>query len=157
MPRLQHAIAIYAPPERVFNMVAEYPERMPDWWSAFEMQQRVTPPPTIIGSVSRYVYNMMGVKIKGYMSIVELTPNTHVHMRTTSGLDASFQFIIDPFNDEDGVQRTTFAIQVDYALPGAVLGKFLNRQTLEQKNERDLHQALINLKALIETHVAVLP
>jgi uncharacterized membrane protein len=157
MPRIQHAIAIDAPPDQVFRMVTEYPERMPDWWSAFELQQRITPPPTTVGSLLRYVYNMMGVKIKGEMSVVELTAPAHLHLRTTSGLEASFQFIIDPFTDDEGVLHTTFAVQLDYVLPGAILGTFLNRQTLEQHNLHDVQQALINLKALIETHVATLP
>lgn len=152
MPRVEQAITIQAPPERVFTMIANNPERMPDWWEAFELQQRVTPPPTEIGSVSRYVYNMMGVKIKGEHRVVEMTPNTYLLVRTTSGIEATFEFMFQPMTDEMST-LTYLTIRVDYALPGAMLGKLLNRLTMEQKNERDLHEALIHLKALIESQM----
>lgn len=161
MPSIGHSIVIHAPPERVFTMIAHNPERMPDWWSAFELQQRITPPPTVIGSVSRYVYNMMGVKIKGEHKVIEMRDNEQIFVRTISGIDGAFEFYFEPVQVDDPEQPdlmgTRLTVQVDYVLPGSVLGQLLNRLTMEQKNERDLHQALITLKALIETHVLTQP
>jgi uncharacterized membrane protein len=159
MPRVENAIDIQAPPERVFAMIANYPERMPDWWNTFELQQRVTPPPTQVGSVSRYVYNMMGVKIKGEHQVIEMTENAYLLVKTISGIDSIFEFVFEPLGDAaaetgESVTGTRLTIRVNYSLPGSVLGQLLNRLTLEQKNERDLQQALINLKALIETQMA---
>jgi len=153
MPRVENGIEIDAPPERVFAMVANYPERMPDWWEAFELQQRVTPPPTTLGSRSRYVYNMMGVKIKGEHVVEVFEENRLLMVRTLSGIEATFEFRFDRLLDDPPITRVT--IMVDYALPGAMLGKLLNRLTMEQKNERDLHQALVMLKALIESQRSV--
>lgn len=150
MPHVEQAIAIHAAPERVFAMIANNPERMPDWWEAFELQQRVTPPPTVIGSVSRYVYNMMGVKIKGEHRVEDMDVNRYLLVRTISGIEASFEFVFERL-DGDPAPVTHLTVKVDYALPGAMLGKLLNRLTMEQKNERDLLQALILLKALIES------
>jgi uncharacterized membrane protein len=159
MPRVENAIDIQAPPERVFAMIANYPERMPDWWNTFELQQRVTPPPTQVGSVSRYVYNMMGVKIKGEHQVIEMTENAYLLVKTISGIDSIFEFVFEPLGEAvaetgESVTGTRLTIRVNYSLPGSVLGQLLNRLTLEQKNERDLQQALINLKALIETQMA---
>lgn len=159
MPRVQNAIDIQAPTARVFTMIANYPERMPDWWNTFELQQRVTPPPTQIGSVSRYVYNMLGIKIKGEHKVLEMTENAYLLVKTTTGIDSTFEFIFEPLDAQitdtgESVAMTRLTISVDYALPGSVLGQLLNRLTMEQKNERDLHEALINLKALIETQMA---
>lgn len=154
MPRVEQAIEIHAPPARVFAMVAHSPERMPDWWEAFELQQRVTPPPTEIGSRSRYVYNMMGVKIKGEHLVEAYEENRHLIVRTISGIEATFEFWFEGLPDDPESTRVT--IMVDYALPGAMLGKLLNRLTMEQKNERDLNQALVLLKALIESQMPII-
>ncbi len=153
MPRVEQAIEIHAPPARVFAMVANNPERMPDWWEAFELQQRVTPPPTEIGSRSRYVYNMMGVKIKGEHQVEVFEENQRLVVRTISGIEATFEFYFEAHPDDPAITRVT--IMVDYALPGAMLGKLLNRLTMEQKNERDLNQALVLLKALIESQMPI--
>ncbi|GEM_PF-823488 len=157
MPRVEHAIVIHAPPERVFTMIAQNPERMPDWWTAFELQQRVTPPPTVVGSVSRYVYNMMGVKIKGEHRVTEMIENEYLLVKTISGIDSIFEFKFERVNSDAASPEmesfTRLTLMVEYALPGSVLGHLLNRLTLEQKNERDLQQALVTLKALIETQV----
>jgi uncharacterized membrane protein len=146
MPQVQQSILIQAPPEAVFDLIANQPERMPEWWRAFELQARVTPPPTMVGSVSRYVYNMMGVKIKGEHQVIEMDENAHLLVKTTSGIDSLFEFHFVPV---DG--GTELSVRVEYALPGSVLGQLLNRLTIEQRNERDLTDGLQNLKQIVET------
>jgi uncharacterized membrane protein len=118
---------------------------MADWWPPIELQQRVSPPPTVVGSVARYVYNMMGVKIKGEHQVTAMTDNAHIVVKTISGIDSTFDFRFEPLNG-----HTRLTIRVDYALPGSVLGQLLNRMAIEQKNARDLEEGLRNLKALAE-------
>jgi uncharacterized membrane protein len=147
MPQVEQSIEIQAPPATVFALIAHQPERMPEWWPTFELQQRVTPPPTGIGSISRYVYNMMGIKIKGEHQVLTMDENEHLVVKTISGIDSMFDFSFVPVNG--GSTRLT--LRVAYTLPGSVLGQLLNRLTIEQKNERDLNQGLHNLKALVES------
>jgi uncharacterized membrane protein len=147
MPQVEQSIEIQAPPAAVFALIAHQPERMPEWWPTFELQQRVTPPPTGIGSISRYVYNMMGIKIKGEHQVLTMDENEHLVVKTISGIDSMFDFSFVPVNG--GSTRLT--LRVAYSLPGSVLGQLLNRLTIEQKNERDLNQGLHNLKALVES------
>lgn len=146
MPQVEQSIEILAPTEKVFDLVAHQPERMPEWWAAFETQQRVTPPPTTIGSVSRYVYNMMGIRIKGEHQVMQMEVNRRLLVKTLSGIDSMFDFEFTPV--ENG---TALTVRVAYNLPGSVLGQLLNRLTIEQKNERDLVAALAKLKTILET------
>src|SRR5690606_13389768 len=125
------------------------PERMPEWWHAFELQQRVTPAPTTVGSISRYAYNMMGIRIKGEHQVMQLDENARLVIKTLSGIDGMFEFTLTPL--EDG---TRLQVRVALTLPGSVLGQRLNRLTIEQKNERDLYDALENLKRIAEAEVA---
>jgi uncharacterized membrane protein len=145
MPLVEQSIEIYAPVETVFGMVAHHPERQSEWWPPIELQERVTPPPTIVGSVSRYVYNMMGVKIKGEHEVQEIAENQYLMVKTISGIDSAFEFIFQPKGT-----GTNLTIRVDYKLPGSLLGQLLNKLVIEQKNETDLRDGLANLKSIVE-------
>jgi uncharacterized membrane protein len=145
MPHVEQSINIEAPVEAVFGVIAHQPERMAEWWPPIELQERVSPAPTNIGSVSRYVYNMMGVKIKGEHEVLEMAENQHLIVKTTSGIDSQFDFHFAPSNN-----GTNLTIRVDYTLPGSVLGQLLNRLAIEKKNEQDLEEGLRNLKAIVE-------
>jgi uncharacterized membrane protein len=145
MPVVEKSIEIQAPVEAVFDMIANQPERQPEWWPPIELQERVTPPPTALKSVSRYVYNMMGVKIKGEHEVINMTENEHLVVKTISGIDSTFEFMFQPSGS-----GTHLTIRVDYKLPGSVIGQLLNKLVIEQKNENDLIEGLQNLKAIME-------
>jgi uncharacterized protein YndB with AHSA1/START domain len=145
MASVEKTMDINAPVAMVFDFVANQPDRMADWWPPIELQERVTPAPTEVGSVSRYVYDMMGVKIKGEHKVIEMSVNERIVVETTSGIDSTFDFMFAP---ADGGTRLT--IRVDYKLPGSVLGQLLNRLAIEQKNTRDLEDGLDNLKQMLE-------
>jgi uncharacterized protein YndB with AHSA1/START domain len=149
MPQVEQTIDIAAPPDAVFKVIADQPERIAEWWRAFESQQRVTQPPTAVGSVTRYVYNMMGIRIKGEHEVLQMEAGTHLVIRTVSGLDGMLDYRLAVI--EDGTRLT---VLFAYSLPGSMLGQRLNRHNMEQKNERDLAQGLENLKALIEAESA---
>lgn len=148
MPQVEQWIEIAAPPRTIFDLVANHPERMPDWWDAFECQQRVTPPPTRVGSVSRYVYNMMGVKIKGEQQVVAMTESEHIAVKTISGLEAAFEFKFTPCREGES---TYLRVRVLYALPGSLLGGLLNCQQIERYNLRSLREGLSALKRMVES------
>jgi uncharacterized membrane protein len=145
MPHVEQSVDILAPTTAVFALIAQQPERMPEWWDAFETQQRVTPPPTAVGSISRYVYNMMGIRIKGEHQVMQMDEDRRLVVKTLSGIDSMFEFGFAPTDT-----GTRLTLRVAYNLPGSVLGQLLNRLTIEQKNERDLIAALAKLKALVE-------
>ena len=66
-------------------------------------------------------------------------------VKTISGLDSTFIFTFAPKNN-----GTHLTIEVDYELPGSILGKLLNKLVVEERNERDLEVGLQNLKAMAE-------
>ena len=148
MPQVEQSIDIQAPPTAVFALIADQPERMPEWWSVFEVQQRVTPPPTAIGSISRYVFNLMGIRIKGEHQVLQMDDPTHLVIKTLSGIDGMFDYSLAEI---DGGTRLT--VRAAYTLPGSVLGQRLNRLTIEQQNAHDLQEGLSNLKALVESEM----
>jgi uncharacterized membrane protein len=147
MPFVEQEITIATPPEKVFDLIANQPERMADWWPPIEEQKRVTPPPTRIGSRSSYAYKMMGVVIRGEHEVMEMTPGAHLKVQTISGIDSTFDFHFELV----GEGATRLVVRVDYTLPGSFLGQMLNRLVIEKKNEEDLAQGLKNLKSILES------
>jgi uncharacterized protein YndB with AHSA1/START domain len=148
MPYVEQVVEIAAPPSAVFSVIAHQPERQPQWWPSFDLQERVTPPPTTFGSRSRYIYNMMGIRLKGEHEVIDYAEGEKLVVKTISGLDSTFEFTFEPQG-----AGTRLTVRVQYTLPGSVLGQLLNRLTIESKNERDLHAALGNLKTLVEQAV----
>lgn len=150
MPLVEQSTEIQSPLHAVFGMIANQPERQAEWWPPIELSERVSPPPTRIGSVSRYVYNMMGVKIKGEHEVLEMRENEYLKVKTISGIDSTFEFIFHPSGS-----GTHLTIRVDYRLPGSVIGQLLNKLVIEQKNESDLREGLVNLKTILEREAHV--
>lgn len=150
MPLVQKSIEINAPVETVFDFIANQPERMPDWWQAIKLQERVTPPPTRIGSVSRYVYKMLGISLKGEHQVAEMTENRRLQVKTLSGLESAFTFDFEPLNN-----RTRLTVNVNYELPGAIIGQFIDKLAIEMQNERHLEVGLQNLKDIMESKQAI--
>ncbi len=140
VPFVQQSIDIAATPDFVFDLIANQPERMPDWWPPMTAQERVTPPPTQVGSVSRFTYTMLGLKINGEHRVTTLEPGERLIVTTESGVEGAFDFLFQPL--AAGMRLT---LRVDYKLPGldAV-------PAIEQRNEIELTQGLANLKQIAE-------
>jgi uncharacterized membrane protein len=146
MPRVEKSITINVPTAVAYAMIADRPERMAEWWPPIELQQRVSPAPTQIGSISRYVYNMLGVRIKGEHRVEAMCRNETLQVKTISGIDSAFQFNFVPVSDH----ATRLTIRVDYQLPGAILGQLLNKAAIENENIKNLDNGLNNLKSILE-------
>ncbi len=150
MPQVEESIDIQAPVQVVFGIIADQPERMAEWWPPIELQERVTPPPTAVGSISRYVYNMMNVSIRGEHEVMDYKENRHLRVETISGIDSAFDFRFEPLT----ASSTRLTIAVNYRLPGSVVGQLMNRLVIEERNIKDLQEGLRNLKSMAEAETA---
>lgn len=150
MPRVERSITINVPVEKAYALIADAPERMAEWWPPIELQERVSPPPTALGSVSRYVYNMMGVKIKGEHLVQSIRRNEYLSVKTLSGIDSTFDFSFSPSNNGEVNTATRLTIAVDYQLPGAIIGQLINKTLIEGENIQNLEKGLENLKGILE-------
>jgi uncharacterized membrane protein len=130
VPEVQQSIEIGVPVENVFMMIANCPERMSEWWTQFELQERITPAPTVIGSRSQYIYNMVGIKIKGEHEVLKLIPNGYLYVKTLTGIDSAFEFVFEQLAQS----QSRLTVRVEYRLPGSVLGRILDKVLVEDTN-----------------------
>lgn len=146
MPHVEKSIVIDASPETVFQFIANQPERMPEWWEPMKEQTRITPAPTVLGSKSRYVYELMRFKVKGEHEVKEITPNKHLFIEVLTGIDCTFDFKFEPVGSS-----TKLTVNVDYTTPGGFLGEVANKLIIERKNEEAWEEGLASLKKIIES------
>jgi uncharacterized protein YndB with AHSA1/START domain len=149
MPYARHSVDIKAPVRRVFDMVAQQPERYAEWWPSITLQRRITPEPTTQGSICRFVFDVAGVRIKGEHQVAVLAPNSRLLIETISGMNASFDFL---FEIVTGGTRVTASVY--FSLPGPTMAQLLNGATIEECNQVNLQNGLRALKTMIEQEEA---
>jgi uncharacterized membrane protein len=151
MPRVEQSILIQVPVKDAFDWIAHQLERMAVWWPPMELHEPLSAEPVAVGSVWRYVFNMLGVRISGEQVVQRLQPDETLEMRATSGLDSIFCCHFDAAAPD----ATRLTVTLDYRLPGSMLGELLSRTSVEIENMRNLEIGLRNLKQLLECSPAV--
>lgn len=151
MPQVQQTIKIDAPVEKVFTFVTEQPERMAEWWPPIELQERLTPSPTQVGSRSRYQYNMMGIKVRGEHEVMQFVANQRLYIKTLTGIDCAFDFQFEAAE----ANHTQLTMRIEYMLPASVLGRILDKTLVERENVQNLEVGLANLKRILEQGLAI--
>ena len=143
MPVIIKSATIQAPPERVFEVLA-------DPTLASEMNPDLTiisyTPSPIGGFDNTWEYKMSGFKFKGdtKMRVVEKPYNTTYE--TTGDLPSTWKWQL-----ESQGEATTVRVELDYKIPG-ILNNPLTRPMVERTNEKVITNQIANLKRLSETN-----
>lgn len=135
------SIVINAPLTEVFTFVNEL-STMPDWLPGLVEVRNVVGQG--MGQQSEFTFKMIGVQLRGSAVIVECIPNERCTHQSIGMLSADWTNIVEPHKD-----GTKLRIEVEYTLPGAVLGKLAEHLTI-RRMKRDLHSSLLNLKDMLE-------
>ena len=142
MVKTEKSIFINAPVEKVFAFMTE-PKNHPEIWPSLLEVKDVESLPN--GGYSyNWVYKMAGIRIEGHAEWIEFVPNQRIVDKNESGIPSTFVYTYQP---EDGGTRVT--VNVEYTLPGAVLGK-LAEPFIVKVNENEGDTVLANLKARME-------
>lgn len=141
MSRVEGSTVINTPPETVLEAledVANAHEWVPSLEKIWDIQGKGT------GCSYKWKYKLGAVSFNGSTQITMSTPTRFV-MNTTGGVPSKW---IWTMSQVDGGTKLNLAI--DYEVPGAALGAIANRLVVEKQNERELTQALSNLKERLE-------
>lgn len=146
MPTVVKSVRIDIPTNKLYTYIAAQPANIASWWPSFELVQRNSPGTDLKGSCWRYVFNMMNLRIKGEMLVVDHDPGAYLLMETRSGLVGQFEFIFTPKG-----HGTDLTICMDYVLPGNLIGQLFDRLLIETRIEADLDRGLQELRNNIES------
>jgi len=127
MPRFQHAIAISAPPERVWGILVDV-ERWPARIPTVDRVERLDDGPLAVGAKTRLAQPRLP---EGVWTVTELTPGTAFTWTSTStGVRVTASHVVEPSPDGS---RLTLAIDLAgwLAPVGWLMTRSLTRQYVE--------------------------
>lgn len=140
--KFEKSTFINAPVKDVFSYMSE-PGNLPEIWPSLIEIRNVQPLPNG-GYCYEWVYKMAGLRFDGQAEWTEFVKNKRIVDKSKSGISGTFVWNYAPENG-----GTRVSVQVEYALPGAVLSK-LAEPVLDKMNEREAETLLANLKARME-------
>jgi uncharacterized protein YndB with AHSA1/START domain len=73
MRRVQRTAQIAATPAEVYAFLAE-PANLPRWQAGIVAAERISPPPTAVGSTARVVLELMGQQVSAEITVREAEP-----------------------------------------------------------------------------------
>jgi uncharacterized membrane protein len=142
MSKIEKSIFINAPVKNVFTFMSE-PGNLPEIWPSLIEIRNVQPLPNG-GYCYEWIYKMAGLCFNGQAEWTEFVKNQRIVDQNLSGIPSTFVWIYEP---EDGGTRVS--VQVEYALPGAVLSR-MAEPVVNKMNEHEAETVLANLKARME-------
>ena len=146
MGHVRHSIEIDAPPERVFDLAVDA-RRWPEWQTTALEVRDVQGPLDQVGKRYRIVGRIAGRAVEGQGEVSRFERPRIFEVKGTAA--GGGRLISRSTFDAEGA-GTRATIEIDYELPGGLLGQMASRLFAERQIERELIHSAENLKALIE-------
>ncbi|MEW5831181.1 MAG: SRPBCC family protein [Chloroflexota bacterium] len=147
MVKLQRAITIHAPVDRVFAYMND-PCNLPEIWPSMVEVKDVKPNPKG-GHDFGWVYKMAGMRFDGASEMVEYEANRRMATQSTKGIESRFAWT---FETVDG--DTRLSVEIEYNVPIPLLGR-LTEALIVKQNEHEAATLLENLKSRMEVGTRV--
>lgn len=148
MGHIKDSIHIDAPVEKV-DKFTDDPNNWPTFMEGMGAPDKITGDGGV-GTVVEFTLLFAGVHLRETSRIVEVRRNPdgggHVRYDIVGAMPASQTWDLKPENG-----GTLISMEMEYTLPGSVLGKVADRLVGEKMSERDIHHSLENLKLLMES------
>ena len=104
------------------------------------------------GAMARIGFKATAMKVEGTSVTHEYDEQTMRHVYQVNGENVEPSHWKWIFDEKDG--KTTVTVQVEYTIPGRILGPALDKLMVERSNAKLLQTSLENLKALVEGSAA---
>jgi hypothetical protein len=132
--------------DKVFSVAVD-PTRWEHWYSGLSTPDQITGGGEP-GSVVDTHYAIVGMRLPIQIKVLEVesSPARSVWKGTfTGGMSGTQTFTYTP--EENG---THIDVEIEYTVPGSVLGRIANSLFIEKLQENATDQTLANLKAMLE-------
>jgi uncharacterized membrane protein len=147
MSQVHAMIEIDAPVDRVWDTVMD-PDRFGDWVTIHRSVQSVSSRPLTTGSTMQQTLRMHGVSFHVNWTLTDVSP-PHRADWEGRGPAGSRAYIHYQLSGRDG-QPTRFDYTNEFSAPGGRLGSMASRVFVGGASEREAHNSLQRLKALLE-------
>jgi uncharacterized protein YndB with AHSA1/START domain len=147
MSQVQVTTEIDAPIEDVWNTIMD-PDRLGEWVTIHRSVERVSNRPLTVGSTMRQTLRMHGVSFHVDWTLVEVRAPRRADWEG-HGPAGSRARITYQLSGGDG-RPTRFEYTNEFSAPGGRLGNVASRVIVGAASEREAHNTLARLKALLE-------
>ena len=147
MSTVHATIEIDAPIGRVWDTIMD-PGHLQDWVTIHRSVKDVSDVPLRRGSTMEQVLHVRGVSFHVHWTLTELRSPEHAKWEGRGPAHSLARIRYDLSGDGDG--PTTFAYANEFEPPGGRLGNVASRFIVGATSEREAHNSLARLKALIE-------
>ena len=143
MTILEKSLVIKATPDQI-EAISLDPPRIPEWYAGVESLEPdgIYPQPQGTAAV---VYKSAGATFNLTMTVLELEPGKKFAQKMDGMISGVYQTTYQPQGD-----ATKVTMRFDYEMPGAALGKILDKLVVERMNAKNLEASLASLKTLVE-------
>jgi len=141
MAKVEGTIHINVPPEQVLETVLDIPglpKVIPSLEKVWDIQGHGA------GCTYQWQYKMSGMTFEGSAELSEATPE-RLTLKTKGGIPSTWVYEFTP-----AANGTDLKLSVEYSVPGSVLGALADKLVVERQNQKEVDQALVNLKARVE-------
>ncbi len=147
MSQVHASIEIDAPPQRVWDTVMD-PDKLGDWVTIHRSVQSVSDNPLTMGSTMQQTLRMHGVSfhVNWRLENVKAPQRADWEGRGPAGSRAAITYRL---SGQDG-GPTRFDYTNEFTAPGGRLGNVASRVFVGGASEREAHNSLQRLKALLE-------
>jgi uncharacterized protein YndB with AHSA1/START domain len=144
MSHLATTIRVAAPPEIVFDLVAD-PSRGPQWQTMISDMGEISGRPGGVGSSYIGYYRVAGRRLEGRFVVTAAErPTLHQAAGTTRGGWARWTTMIEPVDGGSEVR-----VDLEFELPGEMIGSLFGKLT-GNRLEQELNKTYDNLRKLAE-------
>jgi uncharacterized membrane protein len=146
MAKIDRSIDINATGEEVFEVLTDL-DLLPSW-STITVETHGTPrQPIEEGDSFEQTLRVLGRNIHSSWRVVELSRPRKVSYETEAVGGGSLRMVQTV---EDSAGNSRVVMELDYELPGGLVGELFDSAYAERRNERELEHSLQNLKEFIE-------
>jgi uncharacterized protein YndB with AHSA1/START domain len=147
MSTVEVKTTIEAPIDRVWATVMD-PSRLKDWVTIHRGVSGVSSQPLTTGSTMDQVLCLRGVNFRVHWKLVDVAPPHRAQWegRGPAHSHAAIRYDLE----DDGNGATAFKYTNEFKAPGGVLGNAASRVIVGGVSEREAHNSLARLKALVE-------
>ena len=124
--------------------------RQPEWSEGVLEVKDVTGRLDRVGAAYTRVFSIAGRRLEGRFEVVEIEPLHFMKVAGTTAGGGRASYTVRNVADGAGTNGT---FEMDYELPGGVIGDLANKLFMERALERQMRHSNENLKALCEAQV----
>jgi uncharacterized protein YndB with AHSA1/START domain len=150
MTKLEREIEIEAPPDRVYDVLAD-PTCLGDWVTIQEELEEAPKGDLEAGSTLRQRMRVAGTRFHLSWTVVEAERPSRIVWEGRGPMGSKAKAIYQLSGNGDG--GTTFSYLNEYGLPGGAAGRLAGRAILRASG-READRTLERLKKLVEAKVA---